>query len=388
MAAVAFDPPKAGIAVTESFASDCAVIGAGVVGLAVARALALAGREVLILEAAEAIGMGVTSRSSEVIHAGIYYPTGSLKARVCLRGNRLLYDYCESHGVPHRRCGKLIVACDADEAERLPGIRAKAEANGVEGLVMLGAAAARAMEPALACTDAIFSPSTGVIDGHALMLALQGDAESAGAMLATHAPVESGEALPDGRLTLHIGGPSPMRLTCRTVINCASLGAPGLARGIDGIDTTSLPRIHWTKGNYFTCAGRPAFARLIYPVPGAHGWLGIHLTLDMAGQLRFGPDMTFVDEPDYEVDTRRLPEFYAAIRRYWPTLPDHALQPGYVGVRPKIHGPDEPVPDFVIQGLEEHGLPGLINLFGIESPGLTSCLALAEEVADRVADIG
>ena len=253
---------------------------------------------------------------------------------------------------------------------------------------MLGAAAARAMEPALACTDAIFSPSTGVIDGHALMLALQGDAESAGAMLATHAPVEDGEALADGRLALRIGGPSPMRLICRTVVNCAALGAPDLARAIEGIDTASLPRIHWTKGNYFTCAGRPAFTRLVYPVPGAHGWLGIHLTLDMGGQLRFGPDMEFVDAPDYEVDTRRLPEFYAAIRRYWPALPDGALQPGYVGVRPKIHGPGEPVPDFVIQGPDGHGLPGLINLFGIESPGLTSCLALAEEVEGRVSDLG
>jgi L-2-hydroxyglutarate oxidase LhgO len=385
MAAVASDPPDTDPAVTERYEADCAVIGAGVIGLAVARALALAGRDVLILEAAEAIGTGVTSRSSEVIHAGIYYPTGSLKARACLRGKRLLYDYCETRGVPHRRCGKLIVACDAAEAERLPAIRAKAEANGVEDLVVLGAAAARAMEPALACEDALLSPSTGVIDGHALMLALQGDAESAGAVLATHAPVKGGEALADGRLSLRIGGPSPMRLDCRTVVNCAALGAPDLARAMDGIDAASLPRIHWTKGNYFTCAGRPAFTRLIYPVPGAHGWLGIHLTLDMGGQLRFGPDMEFVDAPDYEVDTRRLPDFYGAIRRYWPALPDDTLQPGYVGVRPKIHGPDEPVPDFVIQGPEEHCLPGLLNLFGIESPGLTSCLALAEEVAGRVA---
>ncbi|MBT5414050.1 MAG: NAD(P)/FAD-dependent oxidoreductase [Rhodospirillaceae bacterium] len=373
---------------TERFETDCAVVGAGVVGLAVARALALAGREVLILEAAEAIGTGVTSRSSEVIHAGIYYPTGSRKARACVAGKRMLYDYCEARGVPHRRSGKLIVACDRDEAERLPGIRAKAEENGVDDLSAMTAAQARDLEPALACADALLSPSTGVVDGHALMLALLGDAESAGAMLATHAPVGGGEALPDGRLALCVGGEAPMRLDCRTVVNCAALGAPDLARAIDGIDAAALPRIHWTKGNYFTCAGRPAFTRLIYPVPGAHGWLGLHLTIDMGGQLRFGPDMTFVDAPDYEVDTSRLPEFYAAIRRYWPALPDGALQPGYVGVRPKIHGPDDPVPDFVIQGPEGHGVPGLINLFGIESPGLTSCLALAEEVADLSVAMG
>ena len=373
---------------TESFEADCAVVGAGVIGLAVARALAMAGREVLILEAAEAIGTGVTSRSSEVIHAGIYYPTGSLKARACVAGKRMLYAYCAARGVPHRRCAKLIVACDEAEAERLPAIRAKAEENGVDDLAMLGAAQARAEEPALACTAALLSPSTGVVDGHALMLALLADAEAAGAVLATHAPVDGGAPLPDGRLRLRIGGAVPMRLDCRTVVNCAALGAPDLARAIEGIDTAALPRIHWTKGNYFTCAGRPAFTRLIYPVPGAHGWLGLHLTIDMGGQLRFGPDMQFVDAPDYDVDTQRLPEFYAAIRRYWPALPDGALQPGYVGVRPKIHGPGEPTPDFVVQGPAGHGVAGLINLFGIESPGLTSCLALAEEVAAQVAEAG
>ena len=361
---------------------DCVVVGAGVVGLAVARSLALTGRDVLLLEGAEAIGTGTSSRNSEVIHAGIYYPAGSLMARHCVAGRRMLYAFCAERGVPHARCGKLIVATSEDEATRLDGIRARAAANGVEDMRVLSRDEALALEPALSCHGALLSPSTGIIDSHAYMLALQGDAENAGAVLAFHSPVLAGRVTPDG-IVLEVGGAEPMTLLCRSLVNAAGLGAPGLGRAIDGLPPDTVPREYYAKGNYFTLAGRSPFSRLIYPVP-VPGGLGTHLTIDLGGQARFGPDVEWVDHIDYVVDPRRGDSFYEAIRRYWPALPDGALQPGYSGIRPKIVPKGAPGQDFVIQGPTVHGVPGLVNLYGIESPGLTASLSLAEAVRDTL----
>jgi len=362
---------------------ECVVVGAGVVGLAVARALALSGREVLVLEAAEGIGTETSSRNSEVIHAGIYYAQGSLMARTCVAGRKKLYAYCAERGVPHRNCGKLIVATNEEEAGRLEAIRARAAANGVDDLRLIPAAEAKAMEPALQCTAALVSPSTGIIDSHAYMLALQGDAENAGAVFAFHAPVEGGRVGEAG-ITLRVGGAEPMELACRLLINSAGLHAPRLARSLEGMPAEHVPQAYFAKGNYFTFSGRSPFSRLIYPVP-VPGGLGTHLTIDLAGQARFGPDVEWVDGLDYAVDPRRAESFYASIRRWWPGLPDGALQPGYAGIRPKIVPPGAPAQDFVVQGRATHGVPGLINLFGIESPGLTASLALAEHVLEVVA---
>jgi L-2-hydroxyglutarate oxidase LhgO len=362
-------------------AVECVVIGAGVVGIAVARALARAGREVLVLEAAEGIGTETSSRNSEVIHAGIYYPRDSLMARLCVQGKRMLYDFCASRGVAHRNCGKLIVAADAAEAARLEAIRAGAAANGVEDLRLLTAAEAAALEPALACAAALLSPSTGIMDSHAYMLALQGEAEAAGALFVFHSPVTGGRA-GAGSLTLAVGGAEPMALQARRVINAAGLHAPSVARAIAGMPPERVPTPYYAKGSYFMLTGRAPFSRLIYPVP-VPGGLGVHLTLDLGGQARFGPDVEWIDAPEYAVDPARAQSFYAAIRRYWPALPDGALQPGYAGVRPKIVPPGGGRQDFVVQGPEEHGVPGLINLFGIESPGLTAAIALAELVRER-----
>lgn len=359
---------------------ECVVVGAGVVGLAVARALALTGREVLVLEAAEGIGTETSSRNSEVIHAGIYYPAGSLMARTCVEGKRRLYAYCAERGVPHSNCGKLIVATSEEEAGRLESIRARAAANGVDDLRLLSAAEAKAMEPALACTAALLSPSTGIVDSHGYMLALQGDAENAGAVFAFHAPVEGGRIVDDNAIELRVGGAEAMELRCRLLVNSAGLHAPALARRIEGMPAQHVPGSYYAKGNYFTLTGRSPFSRLIYPVP-VPGGLGTHLTIDLAGQARFGPDVEWVEHPlDYTVDPRRGDSFYAAIRRYWPGLPDGALQPGYSGIRPKIVPPSVAVQDFLVQGSATHGVPGLVNLFGIESPGLTASLALADHV--------
>jgi len=357
---------------------DCVVIGAGVVGLAVARALALSGREVIVLEAAEGIGTETSSRNSEVIHAGIYYPKGSLMALSCVAGRRLLYAYCDSHGVPYRNCGKLIVATNAAESDKLGEIKGRAEANGVEGMQLISPAQAMAMEPNLSCTAALLSPATGIIDSHAYMLALQGDAESAGAMFAFHSPVMAGRATDDG-VELEVGGEAPLRLRCRLVINSAGLHAPQLAHKIAGMPAERIPTAYYAKGNYFTLSGRSPFSRLIYPVP-VPGGLGVHITVDMGGQAKFGPDVEWIEGIDYSVDPQRADKFYAAVRRYWPGLRDGALQPGYAGIRPKIVPPGAPAQDFTIQGPSEHGVPGLIHLFGIESPGLTSSLALAQDV--------
>ena len=363
---------------------DCAVIGAGVIGLAVARRLAAQGREVLILEAESAFGTGISARNSEVIHAGIYYPTGSLKAGLCVAGRRMLYDYCAERGIGHRRCGKLIVATGEDQHGQLEGIAAKARANGVEDLKFLARDEARALEPALECTAALLSPSTGIVDSHGLMLALLGDAERHGAVLALRSPVQGGEVVADG-IVLEVGEPAnTMYLQATSVVNCAGLGAQGVAAALRGLPAETVPPLHYAKGNYYSLAGRTPFSRLIYPVPVKAG-LGVHLTLDLGGQARFGPDVEWIQRIDYTVDPRRADAFYAAVRRYWPQLPDGALQPAYAGIRPKPHAPDAAACDFLVAGPAAHGIRGLVCLYGIESPGLTSCLALAQHVAGMLA---
>jgi L-2-hydroxyglutarate oxidase LhgO len=359
---------------------ECIVVGAGVVGLAIARRLAQAGLEVVVLEAAEGIGTVTSSRNSEVIHAGIYYPAGSLMARMCVAGKRALYDYCRDHGIAHRNCGKLIVATTPSETEKLQSIKAHAEANGVLDMEVLSGEAARAVEPALNCDAALLSPSTGIIDSHAFMLALRGDAEAAGAACAFHAPLLRGRAVAGG-IELDVGGDAPMTLACRLLINSAGLSAPSVARSIDGMPIELIPPAYLAKGNYFSCSARAPFSHLIYPVP-EPGGLGVHLTLDLAGQARFGPDVEWVDSVDYAVDPARAERFYPAIRRYWPTLPDGALMPSYSGIRPKIVPPAVARQDFLIQGPRDHGVECLINLFGIESPGLTSSLAIADHVGE------
>jgi L-2-hydroxyglutarate oxidase LhgO len=362
-----------------SDAIECVVIGAGVIGLAVARALARDGHDVLLLEKERQIGTETSSRNSEVIHAGLHYPNGSLKARFCVAGRNLLYEYCAEHGVPHRRLGKLTVACNEHELATLDAIKRKAEGNGVADLAWVEEGEARAMEPALRCLRAFHSPSTGIIDSHALMLAYLGDAEAAGASLAYRAPVLRGRITAEG-FALEVGGDEAMSLECRVLVNSAGLYAPALARRIAGIPPATIPRDYFCRGVYFTLSGRAPFKRLVYPVP-EHAGLGVHLTLDMGGQAKFGPDTEWIDGVDYTVDPRRGDKFYGAIRTYWPGLEDGALQPGYAGIRPKISGPTEPAADFVVQGPDAHGIPGLINLYGIESPGLTSSLALADHVA-------
>jgi L-2-hydroxyglutarate oxidase LhgO len=356
---------------------DCVVIGAGVVGLAVARALALAGRDVMVLEACGAIGTQTSSRNSEVIHAGIYYPAGSLKATLCVRGKALLYGYCVERNVPHRRCGKFIVATTPSQVAQLEQIRTKAQANGVDDLVMLDGAQAIAMEPQLQCLAALHSPSTGIVDSHALMLALQGDLENAGGVLALNSPLALAD-IAQGAILLEAEDGTGLR--ARSVVNAAGVSAPALACRFAGFPQPLVPTPHYAKGSYFSLSGRAPFSRLIYPVPEAAG-LGVHLTLDMGGQVRFGPDVQWVDSPqDLEVDPARGDAFYAEVRKYWPALQDGALLPAYAGIRPKINGPDEAARDFCIQGPADHGVPGLVNLFGIESPGLTSCLAIGEKV--------
>lgn len=356
---------------------ECVVIGAGVVGLAVARALALAGREVMVLEAAPAIGTGTSSRNSEVIHAGIYYAPGSLKARLCVLGKGLLYDYCAERGIGHRRCGKLIVATAPEQLTQLQGIVDKAARNGVNDLVMLTGAQARAMEPQLTCEAAVYSPSTGIVDSHALMLALQGDIENAGGMAVLNSPLAHAEC---SSTAINLVASDGTCLQAKTVVNAAGLQAPALARCFKGLDPRHVTRAWFAKGNYFTLSSRAPFSHLIYPVPQAAG-LGVHLTLDLGGQAKFGPDVQWVSSADdLAVDPARGDAFYAEVRKYWPALEAGALIPGYAGIRPKIHAPEEVARDFLIQGPADHGVPGLVNLFGIESPGLTSALAIGRFV--------
>jgi L-2-hydroxyglutarate oxidase LhgO len=366
---------------------DTLVVGAGVVGLAVARALALAGREVVVVEALDLVGSVTSARNSEVIHAGLYYPPGTLKARLCVSGKQALYAYCARQQVPHRRCGKLVVANGAAEEAKLEALRAQAEANGVHDTVLLTGAQARALEPELVCSAALHSPSTGIVDSHAFMLALRGDAEAHGAMVALVSPFEGAMVLGDG-FEVRIGGAAPMTLHCRALVNSAGLQAVPMARRIEGLGARHLPTAQRCKGHYFALTGRAPFARLVYPMPD-HAGLGIHYTLDLGGQGRFGPDTEWLqgdDEApiDYAVDASRRDAFAGAISRYWPAVRADALQPAYSGVRPKIVGHGEPAADFRIDGPEAHGVPGLVNLFGIESPGLTASLAIADTVVDRL----
>ncbi len=362
------------------------VVGAGVVGLAVARALALSpqgqGRDWWVLESESGIGTGTSSRNSEVIHAGIYYPTGSLKAQWCVRGKHLLYDYAQQRGVAHRRCGKLIVATAPEQVQHLERIRLKAAENGVDDLVLMDAQQARALEPELHCLAALHSPSTGIVDSHALMLTLQGDFENAGGLVALHSTLLSARLTRDGYELLMADG---TRLTSQVLVIASGLNAPLLTRCIQGIDVDPLPEVFYCKGNYFTLSGRSPFTRLIYPVPEAAG-LGVHLTIDLGGQAKFGPDVQWTERADdLAVDPRRGDAFYAAVRQYWPGLRDGALVAGYAGMRPKISGPDQAAADFLLYGPAQHGHAGLVSLMGIESPGLTSALAIGEAVVQALA---
>ncbi len=359
------------------------VIGAGVVGLAVARAAARKGYEVVVAEAANAIGTGISSRNSEVIHGGMYYATGTLRGRHCVRGRRWLYEFCASHGVPHRKCGKLVVATNQAELDKIGQIEKQGQINGVEGLELIGGNAARALEPELACIGALHSPETGIIDGHHYMLALRGDLEDLGGAIAFNTPV-TGAKRKDGQWQVAFGGNGGGEFAFDAVVNCAGLGAQAVARAMADYPGSRVPRLVLAKGNYFTFAGKPAFSRLIYPTP-IVGGLGVHVTLDLAGRMRFGPDVEWVAQENYDVDPARAALFYERIRTYWPGLPDGSLSPDYSGIRPKLTGPKEPQADFLIDAPPQHGLPGLVQMFGIELPGLTSSLSLGEEVAGYLA---
>lgn len=368
---------------------ECIVIGAGVIGLAIARQLAQSGREVLLVEAGSGIGEETSSRNSEVIHSGIYYPTGSLKAKLCVAGREQLYAYCAARHVPHRQLGKLIVATTAQQLPELNALAKRGQANGVNNLYLVDSKRAQEMEPNLRCHAALVSPSTGIIDSHALMLALQGDAESHGAQCVFRTQFQSGTVLPNGLFQLRFAGDNvlhddTLELTANIVVNAAGLAATTVAHDLAGVPACHIPKAYLCKGSYFSLMGKSPFSRLIYPMPDSAG-LGVHLTLDMGGQARFGPDTQWVDTPDYRMEPQRANSFYAAIRRYWPSLPDAALQPAYAGIRPKIAGPGMPAADFVISGPDTHGIGGLVNLFGIESPGLTSCLAVAKMVEQALA---
>lgn len=366
---------------------DCIVIGAGVVGLSIARAIAR-DREVVVIERERHAGMHTSSRNSEVIHAGIHYAPGSLKARLCVLGKDLLYRYCEVHGIGYRRCGKLTVAAGAAEEGQLKHIEANARASGVSDLQWLDGDAARSLEPELRCTLALHSPSTGIIDSHALLQCLQGDAESYGANVAFGTAVTGLRSAAQGGIEVCVDSQSSPSVRTRWIVNCAGLSAAALAASIADFPRAHIPRMHYAKGSYFSLAGRSPFSRLIYPAPPAGGHLGVHLTLDLAGSARFGPDTQwlkhFEGAPDYAVDAQGAPAFIEAIRRYWPNVPAARLAPAYAGVRPKLSGPGEAARDFLISGPSDHGVPGVVNLFGIESPGLTACLALGDLVASMI----
>ena len=359
------------------------VVGAGVVGLAVARAAALRGHEVVVAEATGGIGNGVSSRNSEVVHAGIYYPTGSLRARHSTGGRRMLYQFCASHGVAHNKCGKLIVATNAEELARVEALKVQGETNGVEGLELIGGNAARALETELFCIGALASPESGVLDSHGYMLALWGELEDRGGAIAFETPVER-MSFVGSQWQVQFGGRDAGAVTFDAVVNSAGLGAQALARRIEGYPAEKVPPLVFAKGNYFGFAGKPVFSRLIYPTP-VDGGLGVHVTLDLAGRMRFGPDVEWIDHESYTVDPRRADSFYDRIRAYWPGIPAGSLVPDYCGIRPKLTGPGEKAADFMILGEPDHGLPRLVCLFGIESPGLTSSLALADDVVDRLA---
>jgi L-2-hydroxyglutarate oxidase LhgO len=380
---------------------EVVVIGAGVVGLAVARALALGGREVLVIERENAIGQGISSRNSEVVHAGLYYATGSLKARQCVRGKALLYTYCEERGLPFDRCGKLMVATEVSQLAKLQAIEAQAKANGVP-VQRLTREQARALEPQLECIAALHSPSTGIVSSHDLMTSLQGDLENAGGIVALATEVQQvhfyNQNMPlagvvSAQSAMNSGVKSePIEMGFKYLVNAAGLSAPQLARQMVGLAAQHIPQDHYAKGNYYSLSGKAPFKHLIYPIPEAAG-LGVHLTLDLGGQAKFGPDVQWLEgitdpaQIDYSVDPARAADFYAQVRKYWPALQDGQLAPSYSGVRPKIHGPDEPAPDFQISGPAQHGIAGLVNLFGIESPGLTSCMAIGEDVVEILSNL-
>lgn len=372
----------------DLYQTDCVVIGAGAVGLACAAELARRGREVLVLDAARGIGTGASSRNSEVIHAGMYYATGTLKHRLCVAGRAKLYAYLGARGVAHRKCGKLIVATEPAEAAKIAALYERARLNGVEGCALLDANQVRAIEPQVRALAALVSPETGILDSHGYMLALLGDLESHGGALALDTPVRGGEIRRGGGFELDVGGAAPARIRCRALVNAAGLHAQDFARALAGMPAHAIPPLVLAKGAYFACSARAPFTRLIYPAP-VDGGLGVHLTLDLAGRARFGPDVEWLDatdpaEVDYRVDPARAESFYAAIRRYWPGLPDGALMPDYAGCRAKLSRPGEPAADFRIDGAETHDIEGLVNLFGIESPGLTASPAIAEDAADRL----
>jgi L-2-hydroxyglutarate oxidase LhgO len=371
----------------DSFEADVIIIGAGVIGLACGRALARAGREVIVLEAEDQIAIHTSSRNSEVIHAGLYYATGSLKARHCVNGRRMLYSYLDAHGVAVKRCGKLVVAIGAAEAADLGNILARAQANGVEELRLLSGAEARAMEPALSpeVAAAIHSPVSGIFDSHAYFLALQGELEDAGGSIAFNTPVLSG-AVETGHIRLETGGDNPATIRARTVVNAAGHYAPHIAATLEGPHTAGLPETHFVKGSYFGITGRTPFSRLIYPMPTSSS-LGLHLTIDLGGRGKVGPDAEWLPEGsappfDYRVDPARAVIFHGEVSRYWPGLTLDRLTPDYSGIRPKIVPKGAPSGDFRIAGAAAHGSQGLVNLLGIESPGLTSSLAIAEHVAE------
>ena len=359
---------------------ECVVIGAGVVGLAIARRLAMAGKEVVVVDSADMIGTETSSRNSEIIHAGIYYPKDSLKALLCVQGKHALYDYCPAHGVSHEQLGKIIVATSEDQVSELERLKQVAYGNGVPDLEWMTPADVHEVEPAVFCVAALWSPSTGIIDSHGLMLAFQGDAESHGAMIAFMSPVTKGNVTDNG-IVLEIGGADPMTVQADIVVNSAGLWAQQLAHRIDGIPKDAVPPSYLCKGNYYTLAGKAPFRHPIYPVPEKAG-LGVHVTVDLGGQVRFGPDVEWVESIDYDVDPARADVFYEAVRRYYPGLADGAILPGYSGIRPKIQAPGENAHDFVIQGSDVHGIDGLVNLFGIESPGLTASMPIADRVAN------
>lgn len=365
------------------FDFDAVVVGAGAVGLACGYALARRGLIVAVLEAEGHIGQGVSSRNSEVIHGGLYYPTGSLKARLCVQGRRALYGFLDTHGIAYKRCGKLVVATSDDEIPRLDAIWDQALANDVEGMERLTGAQARAMEPGLNAHAALLSPQSGVFASHDYMLALQGEIEAAGGAVVLSTPFEGAEALAGGGFTVRAGGADPTRLTCRLLVTAPGLSSQAVAGQIEGYPAERIPAAHYGKGVYFRLTGKAPFQRLIYPPP-IHGALGTHYRNDLGGQAVFGPDLEYVPAPDYSVDPAKAEAFAQYIRKFWPDLPDGALQPDYAGVRPKLHGPDEPQPDFQLRGVEDHGFEGLMALFGIESPGLTSSLAIGEAVAARL----
>ncbi len=356
---------------------DCVVLGAGVIGLAIARKLAMSGREVIIAEAGPSVGTGISSRNSEVIHAGIYYPPGSLKAKLCVAGKQQLYAYCSARSIPFKQLGKLIVATTPKQTTRLNAIVQQASQCGVNDLYIISGQQARQIEPELVCDAAVVSPSTGIIDSHALILALQGDAENYGASCIFHTPFTAGTILDNGQFALGFGGTEPMTLIANCVVNATGLAATSVARALQGQPLSAIPPSYLCKGSYFSLAGRTPFKRLIYPMPDNAG-LGVHLTLDMGGLARFGPDTQWTEHEDYNLDPDRAAAFYTAIRRYWPNLPDNTLQPAYAGIRPKIVPAGEPAADFVIAGPASHGVAQLLNLYGMESPGLTACLAIAD----------